>query len=614
MGMDAPNVVLAVDVGSTTTKAVLIERKGNESRLAGRGEAPTTVEAPDEDVMIGVLNSLERLEASAGRRVVEGGQLIVPSSDGRGADIFLATSSAGGGLQMTVAGLIKTLTAESAQRAALGAGAIVMDVISIDDARLVMERIRRLKELRPDIILLSGGTDEGSINHVAAIAEYVAAANPKPRLGGSLKVPVIYAGNVKAREYVEDVLGETMDVRVVDNIRPTLEREDLEPARRAIHELFLEHVMARAPGYSRLLEWSARRIQPTPMAVGKMLRLLASRQGLNVLATDIGGATSDVFSVMDGAFNRTVSANLGMSYSLANVLVEASPSNVLRWLPFDLSEIELRNWAANKMIRPTTLPQGLDELILEHAMAREALRLSFEHHMKLAVTLRGVQQQRSFDDVFAQRGSGQPLVDLGRLDAIIGSGGVLSNAPRRSQAMMIMIDALQPEAVSRLFVDSIFMLPHLGSLSDVDPELAMQVLLRDCLVPLGSCVALKAEPRENELLAIVTLSLPDGRKERIEVRGGRLYHVPLGPAERAGLVIEPRRAVDAGGGPGRRVTGEIAGGVVGVVIDGRGRPLVVPARAAARVKKIREWLGVIKGYDQSVLDRYERVYAGGEGR
>jgi len=609
--MNHPNAILATDVGSTTTKAILIERVDGRYRLTARGEAPTTVEAPHEDVMSGVLSALRRLEENSSRKLLDGANLIVPADNGRGTDLFLATSSAGGGLQMTVAGLIKSLTAESAQRAALGAGAIVMDVISIDDARLIIERIRRLKELRPDMILFSGGTDEGDISHVAAIAEYIAAANPSPRLGGNAKVPVIYAGNIRAREYVEDVLGEITDVRIVDNIRPQLEQEVLEPARAAIHDLFLEHVMARAPGYRELLDLTRNHIQPTPMAVGKILQQLAAAQQLNVLAVDIGGATTDVFSIMDGVFNRSVSANLGMSYSMTNVMVEAGVGNILRWLPFGLSERDMRNWTANKMIRPTTLPQGLDEMIVEHALAREAIRLSFEHHKGLAVTLRGVRQVRTFDHVFDQKSTGQPLVDMTRLDVIIGSGGVLSNAPRRAQAMLMLIDSLQPESVSRVFADSVFTMPHLGAISDIDPEIALDVLLSDCLVPLGTCIAPKAQPRPNESLALITLSLPDGRKEQIELRGGQLIRMPLGANERAGFVAEPRRGVDMGAGPGRRVSGEVSGGEVGLVLDGRGRPLVFPAKSQDREAKMLEWVTALGAYDDGLLAQYSKTYGGG---
>ena len=117
--------------------------------------------------------------------------------------------------------------------------------------------------------------------------------------------------------------GGKMALTVTENIRPVLEEENLEPARHVIHDLFLEHVMAQAPGYRKLMDWTSAPIMPTPGAVGEIMQTIARQQGINVVGVDIGGATTDVFSVFDGVFNRTVSANLGMSYSVSNVLAEA---------------------------------------------------------------------------------------------------------------------------------------------------------------------------------------------------------------------------------------------------------------------------------------------------
>lgn len=598
--------VLAIDVGSTTTKAIVIERRGEEYHLAARAESPTTVEAPLEDVMIGVLQSVRRAETILGRKLVEDGGLVSPERRGGGSpagvDLFVCTSSAGGGLQMTVAGVVKSMTAESAQRAALGAGAIVMDVISLDDARLVIERIRRLQELRPDMILLAGGTDEGNISHVAAVSEYIAASNPKPRLGGNYRVPLVYAGNQRAREYVRDVLADQMDVYVVPNIRPTLEEEVLEPARQEIHRLFLEHVMARAPGYQNLLGWGKTAIEPTPMAVGKMMKLMSEAHQANIIGVDIGGATTDVFSMFGGKFHRTVSANLGMSYSTANVFVEATAANVERWLPFAIDEGELRNLNANKMIRPTTLPATLRELIIEHAVAREAIRLSYEHHKTLAVGLKGVQNVGTFDklgDWFKQRPrTGLPVIDALATNAVIGSGGVLSHAPRRSQAMLLLIDSLQPEGVTGIFVDSVFMMPHLGVLADLEPEVALQVFETDCLVPLGTCVAPRCRPRPGQVVATVDLTLPDGSRQREAVVGGTLKVLPLAAGQRLETVVTPARGVDVGAGPGRRIETEIVGGEVGVVLDGRGRPIVFPAKPEARVEAVAGWISAMAAYPE----------------
>src|SRR5437870_8663537 len=183
--------ILATDCGSTTTKAVLIERGEDGYRLAARGEAPTTVEAPFEDVTRGVLNAVREVEELVGRTILEGERILTPQNGDAGVDLYLSTSSAGGGLHMMVSGLVLQMTGESAQRAALGAGAIVMDVIALNDDRRPYQKIRRLRQLRPDMILLSGGTDGGEVRRVAEMAEILVAADPKARLGAGYQLPVI---------------------------------------------------------------------------------------------------------------------------------------------------------------------------------------------------------------------------------------------------------------------------------------------------------------------------------------------------------------------------------------------------------------------------------------
>ncbi|MGH7253990.1 MAG: glutamate mutase L, partial [Nitrospiraceae bacterium] len=287
MGEAQPlRVIIATDCGSTTTKAILIEKLGNEYRQTYRGEAPTTVEAPFEDVTRGVLNSLAELEELSGRKILDGERIITPNRAAQGepkvgVDIYISTSSAGGGLQMMVAGAVQSMTGESAQRCALGAGAIVMDVLASNDGRLPHEKIERIRSLRPDMILLSGGTDGGTVTHVVELAEYISAAEPRPRLGMSYQLPLIYAGNKDARDRIKEILGGKTSLVITDNIRPVLERENLGPARTKIHDLFLEHVMAQAPGYKKLLEWTGAPIMPTPAAVGLIMETIAKKENLN---------------------------------------------------------------------------------------------------------------------------------------------------------------------------------------------------------------------------------------------------------------------------------------------------------------------------------------------
>ncbi len=593
-------VIVATDCGSTTTKAILIEYHNGEYRLMTRGEAPTTVEAPFEDVTMGVLNAVAELEELSGRKLLdEKGRFISPANGNTGTDVFISTSSAGGGLQMMVAGVVRSMTAESAERAALGAGAIVMDVISSNDKRLPHQQIERIRALRPDMILLSGGIDGGTTTHVVEIAELVAAADPRPRLGTGYKLPIIYAGNKDATNAVKEALSDKVDLKTVENLRPILERENLGPAREEIHELFMEHVMAQAPGYRKLMSWTDAPIMPTPGAVGLIIQTIANQYNIEAVGVDIGGATTDVFSVFrpDGktpVFNRTVSANLGMSYSISNVFAEATLPMVMRWVPFIMDERDLRNRVKNKMIRPTTIPQSLEELIFEQAIAREALRLAFIQHRSFATVLKGVQQQRTIADAFEQSASGATIVNMMTLNMLIGSGGVLSHAPRRQQSAFMMIDSFLPEGITRLAVDSIFMMPQLGVLTEVQPKAATEVFEKDCLIHLGTCIAPAGTTKKPGPVMKYTIDLPEGQVSgtlnHLEMKMFKLGLQENGLPKTVKAVFEPERNYDVGGGKGMKVEKEIHGGVVGIILDGRGRPFDLSSLSEQeRVTHLRTW-------------------------
>ena len=446
------------------------------------------------------------------------------------------------------------------------------------------------------MILLAGGIDGGTRKHVVALAEMVAAARPRTRLGGGFNLPIIYAGNQNVVGDIEERLSGISDLQIVENVRPVMENENLAPARDKIHDLFMEHVMAQAPGYDKLMGWVGVPIMPTPGAVGLIMQTIAKLRGINVAGVDIGGATTDVFSVFDEKFNRTVSANLGMSYSVSNVLAEAGLPQILRWVPFHIDEKGLRNRIGNKMIRPTTIPETLEELKIEQAIAREALRLAFIQHKEFAVELRGVQQERTIADAFRQTGSGDTLVKMKKLDLIVGSGGVLSHAPRRSQSMRMIIDSFEPEGVTEIAVDSIFMMPHLGVLSTVDPEAATEVFERDCIVYLGTCVAPEGHLKAGPALKI-DLTTADGRTESRTMSTGELWCVPSEHEPGVKATVTPLQAgLDLGAGPGKPLERTLRGGVVGVVFDTRGRPIQIPTEQSVRVPLLEKWVAAMDEY------------------
>ncbi|MHC4661996.1 MAG: glutamate mutase L [Planctomycetota bacterium] len=581
-----PQTLLVTDIGSTTTKALLFQLAGDRYNLVGTGHAPTTVEAPTEDVTVGLLNAVKALEANIDHKLLDDGALAI----GKGFDTFLATSSAGGGLQILVSGLAKTVTAKSAYRAAGAAGGVILDVLAVDDGRKPHEKVEAIEELRPDMILVAGGVDGGDVVNVARMAAVIQEANLRPKYIPEGKMPVIFAGNVNARNAIETLLGERVDLVNVENLRPTMDTENLDPTRRAIHEMFARHVMARAPGYSKVGEWTGLPVEPTPAAVERLISAISSRRQSNIIMVDIGGATTDVFSHHGGAFNRTVSANLGMSYSASHVLLETGAGNIMRWLTGKQTERQVRNMIANKCINPTRLPESDTELDVEHALAREALRVALKAHRELSIRVHKAARISRLKSMFHHDGEfdEHEYVRMDDVEFIFGSGGVLSHAPWRWQAAQMLIDGLQPEGVTMLGVDSVFMTPHLGTLARFSEDIAIQTFGSECYVPLGTCIAFSGRIRPGRYIGSLAYDVA-GRSDEVPLEAGDVLIIGAGANEQCELDIRPARKVDAGAGPGKALTIQCSGGEAGIIIDARGRPIEFPDDEWERTRLVKAW-------------------------
>ena len=473
-----PSEFCITDVGSTTTKALLFLRRAGAWQCF-RHETPTTVEKPHEDVTVGVLHALRGLEELTGRTLVRDNAPAVP---------YLTTSSAGGGLAMVVTGLVYNLTAGTAHRAALGAGAIVLEVISMDDGRTPYRKIEDLKRLRPDMVLVAGGFDGDNVSTPVFLAELLVEAGLHPKLNPAARLPVVYAGNVRATEHVRDALGDRFMFRAVPNVRPELECENLEPARSAIHEVFMDHVMSQAPGYEKLKQWVAAPIMPTPAAFGSILKLLSTATGHRIMAIDIGGATTDVFTARAGDVFRTVSANLGLSYSILNVAELAGITPIRELYHPHLTDSDMWNLIGNKHINPTRLARTPDEMLSEWASAAVAIREALRQHLRLrdgAKRQTGPLRQDLDELLKGPRLPPRPATPFSYTDCdlLIGSGGILSHSPRPA-ATAVLLDALAPAEDVELAVDSEFMFPHLGALAEVNPKLAVELVQQIGMVKL----------------------------------------------------------------------------------------------------------------------------------
>jgi uncharacterized protein (TIGR01319 family) len=608
--LDNIRVILALDCGSTTSKARLFKKIAGEYRFLAKGEAPTTVEEPHNDVMVGVRNSISELEELSGYKILSRGELITPNLEEVGVDLLVTTSSAGGGLIMLVVGLMRFLTAESAERTALGAGAMVMDVMAKDDGRPFYEKIDVIRRLKPDMILLVGGFDDGNIDDVLTNAEIIASASPKPRLGSNFKLPVIYAGNVRLRDHIKKILEPNFVLKMTENVRTNYEEENPWPARKMIEEVFVEHVMAHAPGYDKLMKWTSA-IIPTPEGEGRIFRAIAAEYETNLIGVGLGGATINVYSVYDGRYVRTVNANLGMSYSICNILRMSGYEKISRWLPFDIKEFELRNRISNKMIRPTILPQTLRDLLIEHAIAREAIRLAIHSHRSLPPgkpLTRPLPVQSKPGEGKGRKRISNTIVDISKIGWLIGTGGLLSHAPRRIQSALILIDGIEPQSETNLAQDNIFMMPHLGVLSKIYPKAAMEILKKDCLIRLGTSISLAGQLRQRDKgrIKAAEIHITYSNEEVKETLWyGSIKRFRLDDGETASVRIKPHWKLNPGAGTGRTLKTNVEGGAVGLIIDCRGRPVQFHKDRQNQKRELVDWFKALNVYPKKILEKWE---------
>ena len=529
---DEKNILIA-DIGSTTTKGLLLEKRDGRFYFKAVSNAPTTVEQPYEDVNIGLNKAIKILEEKSGMNLTSpDGKLTVP---------FLATSSAGGGLQVIVFGLTKSETGKAVEATAYGAGAVISGSFTVDDGIREMDKMRMIRELHPDMILIAGGIDGGGIWGVLRQAEILTLAQPRSKFMPEEKIPLVFCGNRDAGEFVQDILGDQFHVHITDNIRPDLESFNFEPVRNKVHQLFMENVMENAPGYKEVKKTVSKNILPTPTGVELILKEYYNKHKDNTLLVDIGGATTDIFSCIENNINRTVSANIGMSYSISNILKEAGAGAISDALCGKIQENEIRDYISNKMLNPEYIPQTKGERFIELSCAAAGIRLAWEQHvtMNMEVSKMGFLDKRRadlfqhnkspFEEVFNLSANKDTVFQLSDINKIIGAGGVISSSENSEHIIFMLSEGFSPYGITELYVDRHFKSPHLGMFSLVDPDQSVEIYERETLSKVCTVVSLtgaeKLKTADNGFVLTIT-DLSDGTTAGM--RPGEVFYMKKG--------------------------------------------------------------------------------------
>ncbi|MCK8059018.1 MULTISPECIES: GlmL-related ornithine degradation protein [unclassified Fusibacter] len=445
--------VLVAEIGSTTT--VINAFKGVDTdhpEFICQGQAPTSVS--DGDVTIGLRAAMDDLQFRLGHQTLDYNEL-------------LATSSAAGGLKMTVHGLVYDMTAKAAREAALGAGA---NIHLVTAGKLRRTDLKKIKDVAPNIILIAGGVDYGERDTALENAEKIVALD--------LDVPVIYAGNIENHEEIKLIFeeeGKAHLLHIVDNVYPQIDVLNVEPTRAVIQDVFEEHIV-HAPGMSKVRELVNGPIIPTPGSVMEAAKLLKSHIG-DLIVFDVGGATTDLHSVTEGSeeisrillspepvAKRTVEGDLGVYINMHNIVDLIGIDTLVKDLGY--SEHEVKHLIDNHV----PIPKSEQQKRFVERLTKEAVLHAVDRHAGGFRTLFG-----GFKKTLAVG------KDLTSVKYIVGTGGALTRLDARHEILKSVAtsnkgDKLYPTEEAKILIDNDYIMASLGVLSKVHPGAAYKLM------------------------------------------------------------------------------------------------------------------------------------------
>lgn len=570
------NSLLAIEVGAANTRAVLFDVIESEYRFVVSGSAPTTAEAPFKDVGEGVRNAIINLQKVFGNTLLnDSGGLITPSQpNGSGVDALVVTLSAGPVVKTVIVGLVKDVSLESARRLTGSTYTRIVDTIGLNDLRKSDQQIDSLLRLRPDLVVITGGTDGGASRSIQKLLEPIGLACfllPEEK-----RPAILFAGNEKMGEKVKNLVVSLADpLHFSPNVRPSLETEDIEPAERELARMFINIRKRQIKGVDMLDLWSSGHILPTAYASGRMVRFLAKVYGSKkgILSVDIGASAAIISAGFNGKSTLSVYPQFGLGENLSGLQNYTTLEDILRWSALDISAGVLRDYLYQKSLYPAAIPATKEDLAISQAVSRQALYLAMQS------------ARRDFPKNIAMiKPTLTPLFEL-----ILAGGGTLSDASRPGHSLLLLLDSIQPVGVTTIILDQNNLLPLLGAAASQNNILPVQVFESDAFLSMGTVISPVVAASYGTVILRAKLNYENGAEARLELKYGSIETLPLSSGEVGRLSIQGLCGADVGLGPGGSVTIPVSGGVLGVVFDGRGRPLDLPSDAVRRRELIKKW-------------------------
>ena len=529
---------------------------------------------PWNDAFFGIQQVILQLMEMTGRRLLNAeGDLIHPSeANGSGVDIFGLTVSAAPALKTVLVGLLDDVSVASGRRALNTIYAEEIEQLSLVDNRDEKSQIDALLKTLPDLVLVTGGTNGGADDRLTRLMETVGMAISM--MDTNRKPEIVFAGNSNLRETAATILGDLANVRVAENVRPTLDSEHLHDASQLIDTLYRKRKIRQVPNIDSVTPWADLEPQATTSSVAYMMDYFAQLQKGSVLCVDLGAQNGALIASTPDQRRQLIRTDLGMGKPLAKLLDDMDMSELLAHIPFKIEPGQLRDYLLERSLHPNTIPATANELALEQALVRHQLR----------------RLRKAANADWGWADGYTPVQSM-----LVARGQPLTGAARPNQAVLMLLDALQPAGVFSVALDRYHVLPGLGLIAPHDPMVVVQVMANNALDHLGWVIAPMGRANPGQKVMNVRLKTERLGTLDIEVMSGTIEVLPLGYGEKAEMNIEPLRRFDIGQGPGRGRKVKITGGGIGVVIDARNRPLPLPADPDKRREQLRQWQWEIGG-------------------
>ena len=567
--------LVSVDVGSVNTRAQFFDSVQGRYRFLAAGEAPTTAGAPAFDVNVGVLEALDQLQSLLGRTLVpaQGLHISLENEDGVGANAVTTTFSGGQALKVIVVGLLGEFSLASANKLVNCAYCRVVESFSLNDRRKPEIIIDAICQTLPDLIVLAGGTNRGASRSVVRLANYLALA--LKLIPEQERPQILFVGNENLHEEIDNLLGALTRLHRAPNVRPGLDLEYLGPAKAKLGEIYFSIQAARLHGLQELRDLAKGKFLPSATAFGRVVRFLGTviDPPKGVLGIDLGASNTTVASAFAGELQLHVFPDLGVGSSLGGMTAQTHLSQLMRWIPFDLSEDMVLDYLHNKPLIPQTLPTTPEELAIEQAAARQVMRLAIGKSLPMFPP----------SAIYPLPGT------VPWFDRILVSGSAVARAPRPEQSLLMILDAVQPVGIATIILDQNNLVGAVGASAEIDPLLAVHVLESNAFMNLGTVISPVGRARGDLLLRVQMVR--DGQKEPVvDIKAGGIQVLPLPVGKIADLYVQPMPNVNIGLGSGRGGwVRRVVGGAFGLIIDGRGRPVQVPAAINRRQETLKAW-------------------------